>query len=78
MMRAVGRPGILKGASGSNGSRASRGPTAREGTRRPWLTLRQGQGRIDEALQHYRRAVALSPGNADARRHLADLERQQK
>jgi len=37
---------------------------------------RQRQGNTNEALQHFREAVRLAPGNADARRHLADLERE--
>ena len=31
---------------------------------------------MNEALQHFREAVRLAPGNADAQRHLADLERE--
>jgi len=38
--------------------------------------VRQRQGNTTEALQHFREAVRLAPGNADARRHLADLERE--
>jgi tetratricopeptide (TPR) repeat protein len=38
--------------------------------------VRQRQGNTKEALQHFRDAVRLAPGNADARRHLADLERE--
>ncbi len=38
--------------------------------------VRQRQGRANEARQHYREAVRLAPGNADAQRHLADLERE--
>jgi tetratricopeptide (TPR) repeat protein len=38
--------------------------------------VRQRQGNTKEALQHFRDAVRLAPGNVDARRHLADLERQ--
>ena len=38
--------------------------------------VRQRQGRTDEALQRFREAVRLAPGNVDARRHLADLERE--
>ena len=38
--------------------------------------VRQRQGNTNEALQHFREAVRLAPGNADARRHLADLERE--
>jgi tetratricopeptide (TPR) repeat protein len=37
--------------------------------------VRQRQGRMNEARQHYREAVRLAPGNPDAQRHLADLER---
>ncbi len=38
--------------------------------------VRQRQGRMNEARQHFREAVRLAPGNADAQRHLADLERE--
>lgn len=38
--------------------------------------VRQRQGNTTEALQHFRDAVRLAPANADARRHLADLERE--
>jgi Flp pilus assembly protein TadD len=38
--------------------------------------VRQRQGNTSEALRHFREAVRLAPGNADARRHLADLERE--
>jgi tetratricopeptide (TPR) repeat protein len=38
--------------------------------------VRQRQGNTTGALQHFREAVRLAPGNADARRHLADLERE--
>jgi Flp pilus assembly protein TadD/mono/diheme cytochrome c family protein len=38
--------------------------------------VRQRQGNTSEALRHFREAVRLAPANADARRHLADLERE--
>ncbi len=40
--------------------------------------LLQRQGRIEEALARYREAIRLDPADADARRHLADLEAQRK
>jgi tetratricopeptide (TPR) repeat protein len=38
--------------------------------------VRQRQGNTKEALQHFREAVRLAPANADAQRHLSDLERE--
>jgi protein O-GlcNAc transferase len=38
--------------------------------------VRQRQGNTTEALQHFREAVRLAPGYADAQRHLTDLERE--
>ena len=38
--------------------------------------VRQRQGNMSEALRLYREAVRLAPDNADAKRHLADLERE--
>jgi Flp pilus assembly protein TadD len=38
--------------------------------------VRQRQGNMKEALQHFREAVRLAPANADAKRHLSDLERE--
>jgi Flp pilus assembly protein TadD len=38
----------------------------------------QQQGRLQEALSHYREAVRLDPKDADARRHLAELEARQR
>jgi protein O-GlcNAc transferase len=38
--------------------------------------VRQRQGNLSDALRHYREAVRLAPGNADARQHLTALERE--
>ena len=37
--------------------------------------VRQRQGNMSEALQHYREAVRLAPGNVDSQQRVAALER---
>jgi Flp pilus assembly protein TadD len=38
--------------------------------------VRQTQGRLTDALEHFRQAVTIDPKNVDARNHLAEVEQQ--